>query len=65
MSRGSTDSRAPSHALSLMGFTDLAACRAAWIFWTSPVAVEVLERRASGLDDGCRNVAQLPIAALG
>jgi hypothetical protein len=36
-----------------------------WVFWTWPVAVEVLERRASGLDDGCRNVAQLPIAALG
>jgi len=40
-------------------------CRAVWVFWTWPVAVEVLERRASGLDDGCRNVAQLLIAALG
>jgi hypothetical protein len=54
-----------SHALSLIGLTDLAACRAVWVFWTWPVAVEMLERRASGLDDGCRNVAQLPIAALG
>jgi hypothetical protein len=48
-----------------LGFTDLAACRAVWVFWTWPVAVEVLERGASGLDDGCSNVAQLPIAALG